>query len=352
MNTTRFALAFALVSGAAQAQTFNVDFGSGASVFGTPASTYGAASGQSGVWNALDSDAFGVFYASSPLTTTTGAVSSVVLEIDALGSGGFFSLGVDEVNTTGDDQALMDDCYYNGGPSTLTVRGLAPGNYRFFTYAMAPDNSSFFTGVEVVGSIDPLQSVGGDFSAGFAPGVTHAEHSVTVTTGAAVVINFTVSSQFDSINGLQITQLGPPGLGSNFCTANANSTGSAAAMSAMGSASVAANNVVLMSSGMPQNAFGFFLTSMTQGNTPNPGGSQGLLCLSGSIGRYVGAGQIKNSGTLGEFELAIDLMQHPSPSGFVTVMPGQTWHFTSWYRDVVGGSATSNFADGLSVTFN
>lgn len=141
-------------------------------------------------------------------------------------------------------------------------------------------------------------------------------------------------------------------IGTNYCTAAVNSTGNAASMSATGSTSVAANDVTLMASDMPQNAFGFFATSLTQGFVANPGGSQGNLCLGGSIGRYVGAGQVQNSGATGSISLAIDLTQHPTPGGLIAVQVGETWNFTAWFRDSVGGVPTSNFADGLEITFN
>jgi hypothetical protein len=49
--------------------------------------------------------------------------------------------------------------------------------------------------------------------------------------------------------------------------------------------------------------------------------------------------------------LALDLTQIPQPTGFVSVAAGDTWNFQCWYRDAVGGVATSNFTDGLSVDF-
>jgi hypothetical protein len=141
-------------------------------------------------------------------------------------------------------------------------------------------------------------------------------------------------------------------IGTSYCAPGAsNSTGYPASIFATGSPSVAANDVTLTSVLIPDNSFGFYLTSLTQGNVVNPGGSAGILCLSGSIGRYVGAGQILNSGTSGSIALALDLTQHPTPTGLVSVTPGQTWHFQSWFRDVASGVATSNFTDGLRVTF-
>ncbi|MDG1049230.1 MAG: hypothetical protein P8R46_03385 [Planctomycetota bacterium] len=140
-------------------------------------------------------------------------------------------------------------------------------------------------------------------------------------------------------------------LGTNYCVAAVNSTGSTGAISALGSGTAADNNVILTSSSLPSNAFGFFLTSMTQGATQNPGGSAGNLCLGGAIGRYVGPGQIQNSGSAGEFSLPLDLTATPQPTGLISVQAGETWNFTCWHRDAVGGTTTSNFTDGLEVRF-
>ena len=46
----------------------------------------------------------------------------------------------------------------------------------------------------------------------------------------------------------------------------------------------------------------------------------------GDIGRGVGGG-IVNAGSLGVFEIAVDLTTMPQGSGFVSVMPGDTWRF-------------------------
>ena len=83
----------------------------------------------------------------------------------------------------------------------------------------------------------------------------------------------------------------------------------------------------------------------------NPAGSAGNLCLAGSIGRYVGPGQIQNSGAAGAISLGINLSQHPTPTGFVQVAAGQTWNFQAWFRDSSIGMTTSNFSNGLSLTF-
>ncbi|MEZ6015801.1 MAG: hypothetical protein R3F49_11845 [Planctomycetota bacterium] len=141
-------------------------------------------------------------------------------------------------------------------------------------------------------------------------------------------------------------------LGVNYCgPAPVNSTGASGGISATGSAVVAANDVTLIASALPTNSFGFFLASESPGFVAHPGGSQGNLCLGSPIGRYVGAGQIQNSGAAGTFSLVLDLTQTPLPSGIVAIAGGEVWRFQAWYRDASGGAATSNFTDGLEIGF-
>ncbi|MEM6569992.1 MAG: hypothetical protein AAF726_04515 [Planctomycetota bacterium] len=141
------------------------------------------------------------------------------------------------------------------------------------------------------------------------------------------------------------------GVGGSYCgPATPNSTGLSAAIAAAGSTLVADNELELQAFRLPQNSFSYFLCSTTQDFVPNAGGSTGTLCLGGSVGRAVG-GQILNSGTEGFVSVAADLTALPQPTGAVMVMPGETWNFQCWFRDSVGGSATSNFTEGVSVTF-
>jgi len=148
------------------------------------------------------------------------------------------------------------------------------------------------------------------------------------------------------------TTAGTNSIGTSYCGPGVpNSTGASSDLSAEGTVSVALNDVTLIASDLPQNSFGFFLVSSTQGFTTNPGGSAGNLCLSGAIGRYVGPGQILNAGSAGGFSLAIDLAAIPSPNGFISAMPGDVFNFQTWHRDAVGGSATSNFTNGVEIMF-
>jgi len=176
MNLAAILMGAAAVT-SASAQSFHVDFGSFALGFGVPSSGYGAAANAAGHWNLVDSDQLGSgVFTTPPLRTTANASSGVVLELDPLG-GRFFPFEENAPLTTGDDQRLLDDCCYTLGDSELRFRGLAAGVYQVLTYALAPDDATFRTGVAVSGSLDPLQSVGGDFSQGFVRGVTDSEHT-------------------------------------------------------------------------------------------------------------------------------------------------------------------------------
>jgi len=153
-------------------------------------------------------------------------------------------------------------------------------------------------------------------------------------------------------SGSFISSAGASLIASNYCTTTLNSTGASAEISGTGSNLVGDNNVTLLASDLPLNQFGFFLTSRTQGFVATPGGSQGNLCLGGTIGRYVAPGQIQNAGANGALTLALDLTRTPEGPAFVAIQAGETWNFQTWFRDVgPGGAPWSNFTNGLSVSF-
>jgi hypothetical protein len=142
------------------------------------------------------------------------------------------------------------------------------------------------------------------------------------------------------------------GLATRYCTpAVPNSTGQPAALTATGNNFVQFNDVTLEASLLPLSTFGYFMTSRAPGSSPNVGGSQGIPCLGGAIGRFVGPGQVQSSGTTGSFSLFVDLTAIPTPVGPVSVLPGETWSFQAWYRDT-NPSSTSNFTDAVSVNFH
>jgi hypothetical protein len=146
--------------------------------------------------------------------------------------------------------------------------------------------------------------------------------------------------------------LAPPDLGTRYCSPAAiNVVGLSAEITAIGSDVALDNDLTLSASALPPATFGFFFTGPLRAAIVQPGGSQGVLCIGGGIGRYVAPGQVQQASAAGEFSLQLDLTQHPTATGFVSVQVGETWQFQAWYRDIYIVFPTSNFTDALELLF-
>ena len=141
-------------------------------------------------------------------------------------------------------------------------------------------------------------------------------------------------------------------LGTVFCDPSVpHSGGLPAALSATGSAQVLSNGVSLVAHALPPQAMTVFLLSATKGEPMPVINSQGSLCLTGPIGRFVGPGQVQVANATGQASLSVDLGQLPQPTGFTGALAGDEWAFQAWYRDTVSGAPTSNFTHGAAVRF-
>ena len=202
---------------------------------------------------------------------------------------------------------------------------------------------------------DSLGSCGGGFGSG------EIASGFTQTNDERIIWSNNSSSPLDVILHVDVFNTGScneydmlidfdsGGIGTNFCAANPNSTGVVGLMKAFGSISRADNDVTLSARQMPQNQFGLFVASRMQGFIPMAGGSEGNLCLGGSIGRF-NAG-LTNGGGSAVINYTIDLDAIPQPSGPVSAAAGETWNFQMWHRDTNAAGATSNYTDGITITF-
>lgn len=140
------------------------------------------------------------------------------------------------------------------------------------------------------------------------------------------------------------------GLGESYCAAENNSTGVPSVTTAEGVGLVSANSLLLVTNDAPAGSFGYYISSLTPGNTLGAGGSSGRICVSGSVGRHIdGVAPVEPDGT---FRYQPDLSSMPT-SPNVAVMAGDTWHFQLWHRDAAPmGMATSNFSLPVRVTFH
>lgn len=127
-----------------------------------------------------------------------------------------------------------------------------------------------------------------------------------------------------------------------YCDALPNSTGVSARIGHQGTASVTNNDLVLVASDLPPNQFGLFFF----GPWPTQlSASAGNLCVTGGLHRLPPA----LATGLGAVARPVDL-QAPHPTAG-TPQVGTTWYYQLWYRDPTAVQGTSNFSDGLRVTF-
>ena len=135
------------------------------------------------------------------------------------------------------------------------------------------------------------------------------------------------------------------------CTAEPNSTGQYSTLSITGSNRIELNQTHLVCTGLPPGMATMFLVSDADSTGSVPIGSQGPLCLGGTIGRYNGLGQVNLSDPHGIARLPIDLSTIPMGPAPVAVMTGQTLYFQAWHRDIVAGQPTNQFSSARGVTF-
>ena len=151
---------------------------------------------------------------------------------------------------------------------------------------------------------------------------------------------------FNARGAALLVRLGPAPIGEVYCSpAVSNSTGRPAELRTLGSEFVAENAVTLTASDVPAGRPVLFLVSREPGFRSHPGGSQGNLCLSTPIGRFLAGGALQIADASGGATLEIDLGGLPAG---IMVGGGDTLYFQAWYRDSNPGP-TSNFTDASSV---
>ena len=135
------------------------------------------------------------------------------------------------------------------------------------------------------------------------------------------------------------------GIGTNYCTANANSTGFPAEIGASGSASVAANSLTLSAQQCPPTQNGIFYY-----------GSTSIQLVFGNGFRCVGAGAtgvgrlpVVQADGGGVASYQVDFTSPPTAA--TAIVAGSTWYFQFWYRDPAGGGAFFDLTDGVQIDF-
>jgi hypothetical protein len=157
---------------------------------------------------------------------------------------------------------------------------------------------------------------------------------VAPITGSYLTVNQDEVNAWSHIDAFTLTD---SGIGTKYCTANANSTGSPADLSASGSASSGAGNLTLTSAPVP-NQNSIFFHGMSQTQVPF---GNGFLCTTGNIVR---GAVVMGAGNVATYTYDNSNAQH-SLAAFV----GTTRNFQHWFRDPMGGGAFFNLSNAISI---
>ncbi len=126
-------------------------------------------------------------------------------------------------------------------------------------------------------------------------------------------------------------------IGTEYCTANPNATGSPAHISGSGSARSSAGDLTLTSAPVP-NQISIFFHGEDQSLQPF---GEGFLCTTGGIVR---GSAVMAVGIVASYTYDNSDTEH-SLAGFV----GSTRNFQHWFRDPLGGGASSNTSNAISI---
>ncbi|MEO1700359.1 MAG: hypothetical protein AAFU73_23935 [Planctomycetota bacterium] len=137
-------------------------------------------------------------------------------------------------------------------------------------------------------------------------------------------------------------------IGSEECVGAVNSTGRAGELRAIGESDATSNRTLLSIRRLPPDVFFLPLAGRTAGFVPNPGGSDGDLCIGTDVGRMLGL--VGSTTPWGEGSARVDLTEIPGPNSTFSAMPGETWRFQVWYRDT-GSAAGSNLTNSIAIAF-
>jgi hypothetical protein len=127
------------------------------------------------------------------------------------------------------------------------------------------------------------------------------------------------------------------GIGTKYCTANANSTGAPADLSASGSGSSSAGDLQLTSAPVP-NQNSIFFHGANQSQLPF---GNGFMCATGGIVRGAVVMAVGNSATY--------TYDNSDAKHDLSAFVGTTRNFQHWFRDPMGGGAFFNTSNAMSI---
>ncbi|MFT4647352.1 MAG: hypothetical protein ACI9X4_000563 [Glaciecola sp.] len=343
-----------------------------------------------------DNTCFNLGFFGGTYSNISGAPETVIVEVTAdtfSGNCADYDLDVSTAPDpcqSGADDTLEenDDC----GTATIVTDGTYPNlfvsksdmDHYAFCLADGATVDCDILFLDAAGDLDFVLWTDGDINCGTGFGTTMLANGFSVsdnetlswtnTTGADIDLILEVNTYTGSVSDCNTYDLvifgegcGPGGAtGTPFCDpANLNSTGAPAVLTGSTGTGVG-SDVHLEITGGPVGQLAYMLA----GNEATAGipVSNGLFCLVGTptaqFFRYNVGGTDMNS--IGGFDPTGTWINAvgTSTTGFgfdvpstipdgvpIVILAGDTWHFQGWYRDTAAASGSSNFTNGLSVTF-
>ncbi len=130
------------------------------------------------------------------------------------------------------------------------------------------------------------------------------------------------------------------GVGDTYCQSTPNSEGAPALLASVGSASVAANELLLTAAPVPKVASGIFFLGPLQ---VNQSFGNGTRCVGGSI--------LRLAPVIADYHVLSRRADLTVPPLAGNVVPGSTWNVQAWFRDVPAGGAYFNTSSAISIVF-
>lgn len=275
----------------ALAQSVYIDFGEGT----PPSSSYAAAAGAPGYWNPLP-----IPINAAPLLSLQGQATALAFTASGCDT------GADAFpNTSGDDDALLDD-WFNGdcnlSTKTVTITGLEPGEYRLYVYPIGGAHGSASAQIDVSPPAGVDTSITLPAEGPF-PG-TYSGWTIGIAVLHVAQSNSTLAITFGSnsnagLSGMQLERFQEPSAtGTEYCFGDGSGAicpcfndgtfgrgcgnllyPMGARLTASGTASVSADTLVLSASSMT-GAFSWYFQATAQAEDPF---GYGILCIGGSL---------------------------------------------------------------------
>ena len=216
----------------------------------------------------------------------------------------------------------------------------AGGDFTVFTTLTATSGTMIVTAVgstsntDLTGLVSDPTTISGNLSTG---GVIHIDAPLSVQ--FSFVDGATGVTGDVSLTGSVVANRACSGP-SNYCVGSPNSAFAGGGnISATGSTSVFANDMVLVGSNVPSGQPGIFYYGPNQISTAF---GNGVRCVGGTVIRMPPT----FSNPSGIVSVALNPLTANGP-----IIQGNTWNFQYWFRDPAAGGANFNLTNALSVEF-